>query len=89
MMDSLSNCPNPAETVLMPSAQFSFDVSRKPDRMTQAVAADVNRGFATFAAFGRIDYEDSRGKNFSTLFCALYIQDIQKFNTCAYGNEAR
>ena len=72
----------------MPNGEYAFDVSRKSELITPTVAFDINRGFATFAAFGRIDYHDTRGTKYWTLFCALYIQEIKKFNACAYGNEA-
>jgi hypothetical protein len=88
MMNQMSQCPEPDAAVLMPSGNFSFDVTRQADKMTATVAADVNREFATFAAFGRIDYEDADGAKYWTTFCTLYLKDGSKWNACTYGNEA-
>jgi hypothetical protein len=88
MMNELSHCQNPISAVLMPSGDFSFDVSRRAELTNTKVAADINRGYATFAAFGRLDYEDAGGVKYWTTFCALYVQGTPNFNACAYGNEA-
>jgi hypothetical protein len=87
MMDQLSKCPDPIAAVLMPSGNVSFDVTRKAELMTTSVAADINREFATFAAFGRLDYEDADGIKYWTTFCALYLKDGSKYNACAYGTK--
>jgi hypothetical protein len=82
-------CQDLAETVLMPDGEFSFDVSRSADIITNRVAYDINRKLATFAVVGRIYYTDSIGSEYWTTACSLYIRDSGHFNACKNGNDAR
>ena len=81
------DCEKKQQTVLMPDAQFGYNVSRHASFMTQTVIDDIDKGFATFYVIGRITYEDSNGGKYGAAVCALYLPASKSFNACPSGNE--
>jgi hypothetical protein len=88
LFKELDGC-KPIQTYLMPDGEYGYDVSRDGNLMNDSVVADVKSGFATFAVFGKITYEDGSKNHYWTTFCALYVQNTGKFNACLTGNETK